>query len=362
MKKIKLKPFLAVSSVFLLAASVFIPTQNIIQLKANGIEINGDNKDVVITDIMSFDWVRVVSTDSDDSYSDINYYNAVMSMPTSFFVPTDLYGNLDYESFYSNIEIYSYSPDYSLTVNSSVTVKISPNNMGSLSDYFFDLSLYGLYNFPKNIFYFYANEIVIENDRIDYLENNFNLCYFSVNGFGGLYSIENFISSASLFFTLNYYDPEAKVLKYEEFSFNVSNNNYFILGIDNIMYWAPFNDLLSFIDYGVINEWTDSIGYLTLSDVYLVFNFDYVQSGPPIQLHYYSRALNSFEKPAIIDVYSSKIYYNPLPEIRVSDFITTAVSGFLDFSIIPGLSFGSILAIMISIPIVIAFLKYFVGG
>ena len=130
---------------------------------------------------------------------------------------------------------------------------------------------------------------------------------------------------------------------------------------NNIDAWHPFDNFLDYLNIGSNNE-ANRTGFLTLSDIYLTFDFNYEQVGPPVQLHYYSRAVDSFTYPAIIDIYSNKIYSTPITEIRVSDFIVTAVSGFLDFYIMPGLTFGSILAIMIAIPLVIAFLKYFAGG
>ena len=364
MKKIKIKPFLAFSSVFLIASCVFIPTQQKIEIKADNAIFDGSSNDIVYTDIMNFDWVRCVSVYPQGSISNVSSdstnYNAVMSLPTNFLLKSD--GSVS-NSYYTDIYLYDRDfTDYVLVRNGSI-ISIDPiNPTNDLLLYNINIQFNSLYTDYNNILYFYAPEIVIPNDYIDFL-NVFNFSYFYIESYGGMYNFKNFISNATLTFTLTYYNYESKTLNYEDYFLHVDTDQYFITE-DNTVYWAPFNNFLDFIDYGVINEWIDSTGYITLSDVYLKFDFNIndLRIGPPVLLTYKSFLVNSFEKPAIIDIYSNKIYYNPLPEIRVSDFITTAVSGFLDFSIIPGLSFGSILAIMLAIPIVIAFLKYFVGG
>lgn len=191
---------------------------------------------------------------------------------------------------------------------------------------------------------------------------NFNIGLTNISSFTGS-SISSFVLSCTYIFAA--YDPSSSSTSIYPVNVDISvpyssshSFKFFHPNVFNSSFLSGVDTFVSSVDsvpyYVLLSASVSPLGVC-------IGDFDIGENRSSPQRYIDFQTLNASRLAGIF--HSVSINDNLIfTDISWTDWLVTAVSGFMDFEIVPGLSFAGMLGLIVGMTVFIAFLKVFAGG
>lgn len=348
----KNKRVLALLGVFLLSANVLIPATNKIKLNANDIDTSGINYNTY-QDVVDIDFLNVFSTGCAAAIDD---FSALYGF-TGYAYERDnnlAYNSMEYCYLGENVSINAY-----LNIYQRFNFNAGSLFTGDNITYYPYSTIYNLNPSTSSDYTeitFIGNDFVIPVGSVRYLQNSILTQLFNIDT--GNYSSNNYDFSTDFNLNIinfymscdiNYYIQSTEQLSVYHYENNIPSYN----SIGTLEAFHDMTRLVNNLDLSLKNN-------LMISNFKLTIMFGYTGSS---YIRVRSLLINTNDNPTYETLLNGLIFYVPsLEQADFSSWLVEGIGGFLSFELIPGISLTTLLAVILAIPLLIAFLKIFAGG